>query len=184
MTAWQIHQAKCQPYCLTCRWQTCRAWIICWFLGGGLRRRQTLITRRPILDWAALIIYRIIASCLVSLTERLMKNGRGGGTKAAETSCHSSANVPLLCTRACVPSGGCNRRGWACHFLIIDNEARWDCGERWRGNGKVMQSDIITTQVVMPLLWEQCEECGLDNTTRSAILGSLCDPFFYCSHNK
>lgn len=149
MTAWQIHRPKCRPYCLTCRWQTWGVWIICWFLGDGLRRRQTLITRRPILDWAGahyLPHYRQLPC------ESYWKvNEEWGDTKAAETSCHSSA-TSRFCVCACVPSGGCNRRGWACHFLIIDNEARWDCGERWRGNGKVMQSDIITTQVMMPLL--------------------------------
>lgn len=80
--------------------------------------------------------------------------------KAAQTSCHSSATSRIcvsvcVCVRLCVcariPSGGCNRRGCACHFLIIDNEAHWDCGERWRGNGKLMQSDIITIQVMMVL---------------------------------
>ena len=152
--AWQIHQRKCQPYCLTCRWQTRR--ILCWFSPRcGCDRTNinySCADSRPGSHSLFTAYHHLPCESYWKVNEERRD------TRAAQTSCHSSVTPRIrvcVCVSAhvwvytCVSSGGCNRRGCACHFLIIDNEAHWDCSERWRGNGKLMQSDTITIQVMM-----------------------------------
>lgn len=144
--AWWINQLKCQPYSLTCRWQTRRLRIICWFFGAGCD--QTNINYSYADSWLGSHSL-FTAYHQLSCKSYWKVNEKWWDTKAAQASLlpflryisylHACL-CACLCVQACIPSGGCNRRRSACHFLIIDNEAHWDCREKMKGK---WQTDAV-----------------------------------------
>lgn len=94
-----VHQPKCHPYCLTCRWQTLGVRIICWFCGDGCDQTNINYSHTD----SRLGSHSLFTAHHQLPCESYWKvNEEWRDMKAAQTSCHSSVRLVFVCMFVCM----------------------------------------------------------------------------------